>query len=125
MLRLNDEEIPVNREISFAKPAAQNIAHTFYNSGTENLRLILDVGTIEKEDTCYYPDEDIYMQSNGERRIFRGSALDSSWSSNRTKVFDRSCSQRIFVYFTIASYFFYAFPDIFAQVLPVKWNSKA
>ena len=81
MLRLNDEEITVKQGDFFAKPAAQNIAHTFYNSGTENL-LILDVGTIEKEDTCYYPDEDIYMQkSNGERRIFRGSALDSSWSS--------------------------------------------
>ncbi len=81
ILRLNDEEIPVKQGDFFAKPAAQNIAHTFYNSGTENL-LILDVGTIEKEDTCYYPDEDVYMQkSNGERRIFRGSALDSSWSS--------------------------------------------
>ena len=44
--------------------------------------LILDVGTIEKEDTCYYPDEDVYLQkSNGGRRIFRGSAMDSSWSS--------------------------------------------
>ena len=50
ILRLNDEEIPVKQGDFFAKPAAQNIAHTFYNSGAENL-LILDVGTTEKEDT--------------------------------------------------------------------------
>lgn len=81
ILRLNDKEIPVKQGDFFSKPAAQNIAHTFYNSGAENL-LVLDVGTIEKEDTCYYPDEDVYLQkSNGGRRIFRGSALDSSWSS--------------------------------------------
>jgi uncharacterized cupin superfamily protein len=64
-----------------AKPAAQEIAHTFYNSGNESL-VILDVGTNEKEDTCYYPDEDMYLQkSNDQRRIFRGKDLDSLWTS--------------------------------------------
>jgi len=40
------------------------------------------VGTVEKEDTCHYPDEDVYMQKeNGERRIFHSDSLDSTWSS--------------------------------------------
>lgn len=86
-LRLNDKEFPVKQGDFIAKPAAQEIAHTFYNSGNENL-VILDIGTNEKEDTCYYPDEDIYLQkSNDQRRIFRGKDLDSSWTSepNDTK----------------------------------------
>ena len=79
-LRINGEERPVQRGDFFAKPAAQGIAHTFYNSGNERL-VILDVGTNEAEDTCYYPDEDRYMQkSNGQRRMFRGSDLDASWT---------------------------------------------
>lgn len=81
-LRLNDEEMPVNQGDFLAKPGAQGIAHTFYNSGSENL-VILDIGTVEKEDTCYYPKEDVYMQkSNGQCRIFRGSELDTSWTSD-------------------------------------------
>lgn len=80
-VRLNDEEYPVKKGDFFAKPAGRGIAHTFYNSSEENL-VILDVGTIEKEDTCYYPDEDIYMQrSNEHRRIFSGSVLDTNWTS--------------------------------------------
>lgn len=80
-LRLQGKEWTVNQGDFFAKPAAQNIAHTFYNSGDEILA-ILDVGTNEKEDTCYYPDEDVYMQkSNEQRRVFRGSDLDLLWTS--------------------------------------------
>lgn len=80
-LRLQDKEWAVKQGDFFAKPAAQNIAHTFYNSGNEILA-ILDVGTNEKEDTCYYPDEDVYMQkSNEQRRVFRGSGLDLLWTS--------------------------------------------
>lgn len=81
ILRLNGKEQPVNKGDFFAKPAAKNIAHTFYNSGNEIL-VILDIGTNEREDTCYYPDEDVYMQkSNEQRRIFRGSNLEQSWTS--------------------------------------------
>ncbi len=80
-LRLQDKELAVKQGDFFAKPAAQNIAHTFYNSGNEILA-ILDVGTNEKEDTCYYPDEDVYMQkSNEQHRVFRGSDLDLLWAS--------------------------------------------
>lgn len=86
-LRLQDKKWSVRQGDFFAKPAAQNIAHTFYNSGNEVL-VILDVGTNEKEDTCYYPDEDVYMQkSNEQRRVFRGLNADLSWTSepNQTK----------------------------------------
>lgn len=86
-LRLNDQEWFVKQGDFIAKPAAQEIAHTFYNSGNDSL-VIIDVGTNEKEDTCYYPDEDMYLQkSNDQRRIFRGKDLDSSWTSepNHTK----------------------------------------
>lgn len=80
-LRLQDKEYAVQQGDFFAKPAAQNIAHTFYNSGNEILA-ILDVGTNEREDTCYYPDEDVYMQkSNEQRRIFRGADSDLPWTS--------------------------------------------
>ncbi len=80
-LRLQDKKCSVRQGDFFAKPSAQNIAHTFYNSGNEVL-VILDVGTNEKEDTCYYPDEDVYMQkSNEQRRVFRGSNDDLSWTS--------------------------------------------
>jgi uncharacterized cupin superfamily protein len=79
LLYLVSKELPVKQGDFIAKPAAQEISHTFYNSGNEIL-VILDAGTNEKEDTCYYPDEDIYLQkSNGQRRIFRGEDLESSW----------------------------------------------
>lgn len=81
VLRLNDKNYSVKKGDFISKPAEQNIAHTFYNSGEEIL-VILDIGTNEKEDTCYYPDEDVYMQkSNEQRRVFRGSALDIDWTS--------------------------------------------
>ncbi|MBE5992260.1 MAG: cupin domain-containing protein [Paenibacillaceae bacterium] len=81
-LRLNGQEQEVGKDDFIAKPAGKNIAHTFFNSGNEAL-VILDVGTKENEDTCYYPDEDVYMQkSNGLRRVFKGNQLDETWSSD-------------------------------------------
>lgn len=81
ILRLQDKEYEINQGDFFSKPAGQNIAHTFYNSGSEILA-VLDVGTNEKEDTCYYPDENVYMQKSNEQcRIFHGSDLDLLWTS--------------------------------------------
>lgn len=78
-LRLNDEEKTVRQGDFIAKPAGKNIAHTFYNSSNDILT-ILDVGTNESEDTCYYPDPDMYMQkTNGLKRIFSGANLNTSW----------------------------------------------
>ena len=81
-LRLNGEEHPVKKGDFIAKPAAQNIAHTFYNASSDIL-VILDVGTIEKEDTCFYPDENIYLhKSNGINHIFGKQSIMSDWTSN-------------------------------------------
>ena len=80
-LKLNGQEQPVEKDDFIAKQAGKGLAHTFYNSGDEVL-VILDVGTNEKEDTCFYPDDDVYMQkSNGVRRVFYGKQLDPVWSS--------------------------------------------
>ena len=90
ILRLNGQEQEVGKDDFIAKPAGKNIAHTFYNSGNEVL-VILDVGTREIEDTCYYPDEDVYMhKSNGVRRIFSGKQTDESWSSDPNSGKDNS-----------------------------------
>lgn len=81
ILRINNKEQPVKQNDFIAKPAGQDIAHTFYNNSDVAL-VILDIGTNEKEDTCYYPDEDMYLQkSNGNRRVFRSADLDPSWTS--------------------------------------------
>lgn len=82
ILRINNEELPVKQGDFVAKPAGENIAHTFYNNSNDVLT-VLDVGTVDKEDTCYYPDEDVYLQkSNGAHRVFKGKDLDSSWTSD-------------------------------------------
>jgi uncharacterized cupin superfamily protein len=82
ILRLNGTEHRIKQGDFIAKPAGKDIAHTFYNSGEETLA-ILDAGTNETEDTCYYPDENMYMQkSNGTKRIFSGTQLDTSWYPN-------------------------------------------
>jgi uncharacterized cupin superfamily protein len=81
VLRLNGRTLSVGAGDFLSKPAGENIAHAFYNSGTEPL-LILDVGTNEEEDTCYYPDEDVYRhRANGTVRVERGGVPDENWSS--------------------------------------------
>lgn len=87
ILHLNREEQPIKQGDFIAKLPGKDIAHTFYNNSDEILT-ILDVGTNEREDTCYYPDDDMYMQkSNGIRRIFKGTTLDTTWlpDPNSTK----------------------------------------
>jgi uncharacterized cupin superfamily protein len=79
---LNGKEFTVKKGDFIAKPAAQGIAHQFYNSGNEILE-ILDVGTVEKEDTCYYPDEEIYlMKSNGKNSVYNKNSNVSDWTSD-------------------------------------------
>lgn len=81
-LRLDGGEYPVKKGDFFAKPPAKNIAHQFYNSGSDIL-VILDVGTVEKEDTCYYPDEDVYLhKSNGKNKAFRKQSILDQWTSD-------------------------------------------
>ncbi|HMM20224.1 MAG TPA: cupin domain-containing protein [Selenomonadales bacterium] len=81
VLRLNGEDVCIHAGDFLSKPAGKGIAHTFFNSGKEAL-LILDIGTNEREDTCYYPDEDIYLhKSNGTAQVFTGSSLIEDWTS--------------------------------------------
>ena len=78
-LRLNEGEMPVGAGDFLAKPAGEGIAHTFYNSGTEILQ-ILDVGTREPEDTCYYPEEQMYMRkTGGQTQSYAETALTRDW----------------------------------------------
>ena len=81
-LRLNAEEYPVTKGDFIAKLPAKGIAHQFYNCGKDIL-VILDVGTVEKEDTCYYPDEDTYLhKSNGRNIAFKEQSILDKWTSN-------------------------------------------
>ncbi|MGB8454275.1 MAG: cupin domain-containing protein [Anaerocolumna sp.] len=82
ILRLNDNEYSIKKGDFIAKPAGRNIAHTFYNSSDEILE-ILDVGTVEKEDTCYYPDEEIFLvKSNGDANVFKKDSNITEWKSD-------------------------------------------
>jgi len=85
-LRMNDKEYPVTKGDFIAKPPAKANAHQFYNSSKDVL-VILDVGSVEKEDTCYYPDEDIYLhKSNGKNIAFRKQASLDNWTSDPNSI---------------------------------------
>ncbi len=82
VLRLNGEEYSVGKGDFISKPAGENIAHQFYNSGIETLK-ILDVGTVEKEDIVYYPDEEVYLTKSGsERRVYGKDGEKQGWTSD-------------------------------------------
>lgn len=70
-LRLNNREYPVAKGDFIAKPAGRDIAHTFFNSGSGML-VILDVGTMEPLDECYYPDEGVTLRKGREKRTVSG-----------------------------------------------------
>ena len=82
-LRLNGAECPVSEGDFIAKPAGRGITHTFYNSGDETL-VILDAGTVEREDICYYPDEGVYLDKSPRGRHVYGA--DEGWTSDPNKV---------------------------------------
>lgn len=80
-LRLDGKTGPVSKGDFFAKPAGQGIAHAFYNSGTEPL-VILDVGTVEGEDTCIYPDEKVLLHKCGAfSEAYREADRLTDWTS--------------------------------------------
>lgn len=82
ILRLDDEEQTVHAGDFFSKPAGKGIAHSFYNSGEADL-LILDIGTNQTEDTCYYPDEDVFLHKmNGIHQAYNGKSLMPDWTSD-------------------------------------------
>ena len=78
-LRLDGKEYDVSEGDFIAKPAGRGITHTFYNSGIEPL-VILDAGTVEHEDICYYPDEQVYLdKSKLGHRVYGGG---EGWTSD-------------------------------------------
>ena len=79
-LRRNEGECLVSAGDFIAKPAGKGLAHTFYNSGEVPLK-IMDIGTVDAEDTCHYPDEGMYLHKAGEtRQIFSEAALNTQWT---------------------------------------------
>lgn len=81
-LRFDGKEYPVKKGDFIDKPGGKNLAHQFYNTGSDVL-VILDIGTKEPEDTCFYPDEGVYLhKSNGERHIFSTQTLLENWTSD-------------------------------------------
>ncbi|MFD2170474.1 cupin domain-containing protein [Tumebacillus lipolyticus] len=79
ILRMNDEEHPVQQGDFVAKPAGKGIAHQFINNGTEVLE-ILDCGLQTPDDVATYPDEDmVYVRQL--KKKFKNSDAIQDWSS--------------------------------------------
>jgi uncharacterized cupin superfamily protein len=80
LLRFNEEELQVNINDFFAKPAGQGIAHQFINN-SDDILIILDCGTKSDNDEIYYPDEDVTYKKK-EKQAFRSGKLIQNWSSD-------------------------------------------
>lgn len=73
------EKIYVN--IDIVPPKAYSTKNHSHSQQEEFFLILSGVGTTEKEDTCYYPDEDMYMQkSNNQWRVFARAAMDTCWN---------------------------------------------
>jgi uncharacterized cupin superfamily protein len=82
VLRMNNNEVPVKKGDFVAKPAGDGNAHQFYNTG-EDILEIMDIGTVETEDICFYPDEDIFLvKSHGESFVFRKEDNVIDWDTD-------------------------------------------
>lgn len=80
MLRTDGGQSAVRQGDIFAKPCGKGNPHQFYNSGDVPLE-ILDVGTVEKGDIGYYPDEGIRLLRDEHVAFRDGSAL-RGWDSD-------------------------------------------
>jgi uncharacterized cupin superfamily protein len=80
LLRFNEEELQVNINDFFAKPAGQGIAHQFINN-SDDILIILDCGTKSDNYEIYYPDEDVTYKKK-EKQAFRSGKLIQNWSSD-------------------------------------------
>ncbi len=79
-LRLNDQHIAIGKGNFFSKhPGA---CHSFFKSGSTPL-VILDVGTNQPDDICYYPDDDNYViKSQQKHKAFKGATMLTHWSTH-------------------------------------------
>ncbi|MBO0410186.1 cupin domain-containing protein [Enterococcus hulanensis] len=82
-LIVNEQKISVGAKDFFAKPAGIGVAHTFVNTGTEDL-IILDFGTLESEDICHYPEEGVflYKTADGQREAYKNGVYLKDWTTN-------------------------------------------
>ena len=80
LLRFNEEEIQVNVNDFFSKPAGKGSAHQFLNN-SDTILIILDCGTIDEDDEIYYPDENITYKK-GEKKAYKDGKLIRNWSSD-------------------------------------------
>ncbi len=80
LLRFNEEEIQVNVNDFFTKPAGKRIAHQFINN-SDTILIILDCGTIDEDDEIYYPDEKITYKKR-KKKAYKNGKLIKNWSSD-------------------------------------------
>lgn len=79
VLRLEGVEQAVKQGDFFAK--TPGLAHCFYNDSNEPMEL-LDVGTVESADVCFYPDEYVRVEKVGnQRRAYKAGTPLADWSS--------------------------------------------
>lgn len=83
IIRIDGEEYLIKKGDFVSKPAGKGIAHQFINNGDETLE-ILDIGTKEKGDIAYYPDEDVYYLSEQDL-VFNGNSKLHEWDSEPNK----------------------------------------
>lgn len=80
LLRFNEEEIQVNTNDFFAKPAGMGLSHQFINN-SDDILIILDCGTKDVDDEVYYPDENVtYIKK--EKKAYKKGKLIENWSSD-------------------------------------------
>lgn len=79
-LRLEDRTIQVGPGDFFSKTPGIEHAHQFFNSGMSPMR-IMDIGTVDRGDVCYYPDEDVCLVKDIGKAFSSATALDG-WSSD-------------------------------------------
>lgn len=82
-LRMKGEEVPVKQGDFVAKPAGEDIAHQFVNTGSDILQ-ILDCGLNEPDETITYPDEEVILLKK-QRMAFKISDALKDWSSDPNK----------------------------------------
>jgi len=78
-LRTNNEEVDVKMNDFLAKPAGKGIAHQFINN-SDDILIILDCGTEDKNDEIYYPDEDITYKKKDKKAYKNGKLIDNWFS---------------------------------------------
>ena len=78
VLRMDGQECAVRAGDFVAKPCGA--AHQFYNPGPQALE-ILDVGTLQRGDVAYYPDEDVHLLRD-ERLAYGPCGRLAGWPSD-------------------------------------------